>query len=434
MPTGAGKTVLFSSIINDSVKNDEPCMMLVHRQELIKQAHGKLHGLGLECGIIMSGYRPNYAAPVQLASISTAIRRELPKHIKKLIIDEAHHATAESYIRIMNNYSDAKVLGVTATPVRTNGAGFNGVFDELVSGPSVQELMNLKFLIAPKIFAKMLTDDLSKLKITGGDYNDLALSKVMDTPAKIRSAFEEWTRHAAGKLTVAFAVNIQHSKNLVAYFRSQGVAAAHLDGTTPEAERQSILARFSRGEIIYLSNVGIVTEGFDVPAIECVQLLRPTKSLALYLQMVGRALRPAEGKEYALVLDHANCVIEHGFPQKHRIWTLAGKVEAPAGEMNKRVMLRHVKTGEIYLPQAFPHSSGEAELVELEFEEMRIVRMREIVRLAESRNYKIGWAWFEFLKYVKRPTMYEVNLFQKIAGYDSRWIHFQAKQFNLTQI
>lgn len=430
-PTGAGKTVIFSSIARDYINADKRVMVLVHRRELIQQAAQKFYKFGIRSAIIAPDYAYRPGHETQIASIQSLIRRKMPWDIDLIICDEAHHSPASSYRKVYENYPNAVILGVTATPIRTNGNGFQDQFDELVTGPSVQELIEQGYLVQPQIYSKPIAFDFSTIKKTGGDYNERELYEAMRDKITYGSLVENQRERAQGKKTVVFAINVQHSKEIIAAYKAAGVKAEHLDGKTPTRQREKILRQFANGGIEVLSNVGIVTEGFDLPEIECVQLVRPTNSLTLYLQMVGRGLRPADGKARALLLDHANCIYDHGFPQQDRRWTLKG-----LKKRKMKVMARTKNSRRLYDPtKVNGQHLDDIELVEIEYDDIRIQAMRSFINRANSYNYRPGWAWYQFIRKYKKPTEYEVDLFYqeagKPAGYKHGWAWHKKNEYGL---
>lgn len=326
-PTGGGKTVIFAAIASGAVRKGKRVLVLAHRKELIDQGYTKLLASGIDeahLGTILAGdprRRPH--APVQVASVQTIAGRAKPP-ADIVIIDEAHHSCAASYRKILAAYPHAAILGVTATPCRADGRGLGDVFVELVHVATFRDLAADGFLVAPRVFTSRNPLDLSKLKTTGGDYNLADLDKVVNTRELVGDIVATWQARAEGRTTVVFASSVEHSRAIVAQFVEAGVAAEHLDGTTEKEERAAILARLASGETTVVSNMGVLTEGWDLPRCKCVVLARPTKSLGLYLQMAGRGLRPWENTS-ALLLDHAGCVLSHGFPQDDREWSLEAK-------------------------------------------------------------------------------------------------------------
>ncbi|MBK8752397.1 MAG: hypothetical protein IPL99_12450 [Candidatus Competibacteraceae bacterium] len=168
---------------------------------------------------------------------------------------------------------------------------------------------------------------MSRVKKSGGDYHEGQLQTAMDTTELTGELLTNWQRLAANQKTIVFATGIEHSQHIVSRFQAAGVNAAHLDGETPLPVRQQIIRDWQRGTIQVVSNCAVLTEGFDFPALECCVLARPTQSVGMYLQMVGRVMRPALGKAGAMVLDHAGCFGAHGLPHEHREWTLEGETE-----------------------------------------------------------------------------------------------------------
>lgn len=324
LPTGGGKTVIFAEIARQFLKvNRKKVLVNTHRVELIDQAAEKLQAqCGLLCGYIKSGAPIYPQRDIQVASVQTLARRQYPQNVGLIIVDEAHHAAAKTYTDIMEAYPDASILGVTATPTRADGQGFQFLFDDLITGPSVKWLIDKGYLSQYKMFAAEKLVKTQGVKERGGDFDLKELAKAVDTSLVMGDVIESWRKHAAGKRTVLFAVDVSHSQQSAIAFQDAGISAAHLDGETPPEERKAMLEQFKRGEILVLCNCGIVSEGLDVPAIEAIQCVRPTESLIFWLQMIGRSLRPHPSKEYAIVIDHTQNWLYHGLPDDDRDWNL----------------------------------------------------------------------------------------------------------------
>ena len=250
---------------------------------------------------------------------------------ENILVHNCHHfGERNSTGKVISRFKNAKVLGFTATPCRLDGKGFDGFFEELICGIDISELIAQGHLCRYELYTAPLDKDaLKKVRTTAGDYNEKDLAEVMERTIVLNSLVDNWERLAKGKKTVVFAVNVEHSRKIVDLFLGRGVAAEHLDGATPMKERADILQRFREGKTLILSNCNIISEGFDLPSIECVQFARPTKSLTLYLQQAGRALRPEAGKEKALFLDHANNTQTHGLVDEFRVWKLKGVFRCP---------------------------------------------------------------------------------------------------------
>jgi len=331
-PTGAGKTVVAASIVQAAAARGEHVLFLAHRRELIQQTYRKLLDLGVsedDVGVIMaSDRRRRPAAPVQVASVDTLRARAKP-HADLVFVDEAHRAEARTYKAIAAAYPDAVHVGLTATPYRADGKGLGGSYDELVLVASTRELIADGYLVEPRVLTVPASSlpDLSRVRVRGGDYDEKALGDAVNQRALVGNIVEHWLEHAAGVRTVVFAVSIAHLRHVVERFREAGVPAEHLDGGTPTADRDALLARLERGETRVVGSVGTLCEGWDMPSVKCTILARPTKSTGLYLQQAGRILRPWEGIG-ALILDHAGCAVEHGLPQDDRVFTLDGVEKA----------------------------------------------------------------------------------------------------------
>jgi len=326
LPTGGGKTVLFAAITREFISKGESVLVLAHREELIVQAKEKIEQITqAPVGIIKAGHKPNPLFPIQVASVQTLTRRENFPPAALVICDEAHHSCSQSYKRIFEAYPEAYILGVTATPARIDGQGFKFLYDALALGPSVAELMEQGHLSSFKLFIATKLVKTKGVRKTGGDFNQRELKKAVNTSLAMGDLIDTWLKFADQKKTVVFAVDVDHSKAIATAYKEAGIPAEHLDGETPDLERQAILERFRTGQTLVLSNCGIISEGFDVPSIEAIQCVRPTQSLPLWLQMVGRSLRPHPGKNHAIIIDHTENCISHGLPNEERDWSLEPK-------------------------------------------------------------------------------------------------------------
>jgi DNA repair protein RadD len=343
--TGTGKTVIAAEITKSALKNGKHVLFLAHRKELIDQALGKLAAFGVEAGVLMaSDPRRKAWLPVCVASVPTLARRQNKPRAELIVLDECHHARADTYTKILDEYPAAVVLGLTATPVRSDSRGLGDLFESMVSCPSVAEMMRRvdpetgkPYLVRTKVFAPPGADT-SQLHARGGDYRAEEMAKVCDKPKLIGSIVDHWVRLAYGRQTVVFAVGVEHSLHIVTQFVKAGIRAEHLDGETKPDVRAGILARLNSGATTVVSNVGVLTEGWDAPPVSACVLARPTASTGLFLQMVGRALRPYPGKVDCLILDHANCHAQHGFVDENRQWSLASGYERAAPHVGDLVI------------------------------------------------------------------------------------------------
>ena len=325
MPTGAGKTVVFTEIAQLAKANGKKVLILVHRRELVTQASAKLKKIGVKHGTISAGSKPSQHW-VQVASVQTLVRRLNSYNWKPdlIIVDEAHHAVAGSWERCLAHYKDAKVIGVTATPSRLDGRGLGSHFSTLVSGPSVEQLTKLGFLSQHRVFAPPVIADLSNVKTRAGDYANDQLSAAMDRPTITGDAIGHYRRLADGLPAIAFCCSIAHATSVCESFKAAGYRAKLVTGNMKMEERDEAISGLADGRTQILCSVDVVSEGTDVPAVSAAILLRPTQSEALYLQQVGRILRPQPGK-IAIVLDHVGSTLKHGFVDDLRKWSLDSK-------------------------------------------------------------------------------------------------------------
>jgi DNA repair protein RadD len=325
LPTGAGKAVILAHIAKSVQERGKRVLVCAHTQELILQLDGTLRAMGCRTGIIMAGTREDRSAPVQVASIQTLARRQLPD-VDLLIVDECHHVRAATYSRVIDAYrlKGAWIVGMTATPERLDGKGLGEFFKSIVEPVTVRELIDRGFLSEYRYLAPHVPE-VEKLKKIGGDYARGGLSQLMNRREIVGNAVEHYKRFMDGGQCMAFACGIEHSKAIVEAFNTAGISAAHLDGTTPRAERLATMELFRAGGIRVLSNVGLFGEGVDVPQLRGVLILRPTTSMAMHRQIVGRSLRVAEGKPNAIIIDMSGNWLRHGMPDDICEWDLGDR-------------------------------------------------------------------------------------------------------------
>jgi superfamily II DNA or RNA helicase len=332
LPTGGGKTVVFAFLIASASAKGRRILILAHRIEIIEQIAVALDSFGVTHGIIAPDAEETDDA-VQVASVASLNRRldRWRDSFDLVVIDEAHHAIAHSWAKIIASQPRAKFLGVTATPERLDGKGLGDVFEQMVEGPTIGELIDAGHLSPFTVFAPDASPDLSGVKTRLGDYELEGLRNAMGGVV-IGAAVDEYLRLCPNTPAVCFCIDIAHSEQVAARFRAHGIRAAHLDGETPAPERRRIIAALGSSDLDVLCNCGIVSEGVDVPALGAAILLRPTQSLALHLQQCGRALRPAPGKDKALILDFAGNCMAHGLPDEPRDWSLESKARRERGK------------------------------------------------------------------------------------------------------
>lgn len=324
-PTGAGKTAITVYMMGRAAENGKRAFFLVHQNELLGQTSRALWEQKLEHGVIASGKRVS-KLPAQVASVQTLVNRlEQYEPPDLIIIDECHRSSANTYQRILDAYPNAMVIGLTATPQRTDGKGLNDTYSEMVQGPTIRQLINAGFLCDYEIYAPPNVLDVSSIKTKMGDYDKAQLTEAVDKPTITGDAVATYRKRAHGKRCVVMCISIAHAEHVCASYMAASVPAELIEGKMTNAERELTLNRFRSGETLVICNVQLLIEGVDIPSIEVVQWLRPTQSIIVWLQGNGRGLRPSEGKERLIILDQVGNWTKHGLPDDDREWSLEGK-------------------------------------------------------------------------------------------------------------
>lgn len=443
MPTGTGKTVLFNEIVKLGFEKKRKILIVVHRIELVDQITAKLKSKGVEVGLIVAGKNSDYSRIVQVASIQTLSRREHPE-ANLIIIDECHHAKADTYKKLWDIYPEAKFLGVTATPIRLSGDGFDDLFDDLIVSMSIQSFIEQGYLV-PIDHYVCTNPDLSGVKQRKGDYVTKMLSSVMMDNSVMSDLVESYKEKCDGKTAIIFAVDVDHSKGIVERYLNAGISAAHIDAKTPKVERQKILQEFKSGKIKVISNVEIITEGFDFPECEVVQLARPTKSLSLYLQMVGRVMRTAKNKTIGIVLDNAGLWLEHGLSVIDREWSLEGTKKKRKNTSSNEVAVDEL--GVIReVSRTRPMEVKGLKLIPLSFELKRLLNFESYLSRSRIKNHNLLSSYFSYLEMLEdtegKLTKYEFEYIKKRLNYFNEKVEperkfkagfwfVQAKELNL---
>lgn len=324
-PTGAGKTAITVFMMGRAADAGKRSVFCVHQNELLSQTSRALWKQRLEHGMIASTKRRSLL-PAQVASVQTWVRRlDLYEEPDLIIIDECHRSASSTYQKILEAYPNAKVIGLTATPQRTDGKGLDDTYTAIVQGPSIRQLIDAGYLCDYEIFAPPSTLDLSALKTRMGDYDKRELEQTMDKPTITGDAVATYRKHAQGKRCVVMCVSIRHAEHVMESYKASGVPAEMIEGSMTNKERELILDRFRAGKTLVICNVQLLIEGVDIPSIEVVQWLRPTQSLIVWMQGNGRGLRPSDDKEKLLILDQVGNWAKHGLPDDDREWSLQGR-------------------------------------------------------------------------------------------------------------
>lgn len=323
-PTGAGKTVLFSTIADGAKAKKNRVLILVHRREILEQTLKALHRLGVTCGQIAAG-RPMTSDPIQVAMVQTAVRRIGQLHRPDLIIvDEAHHAVAGSWETILNYWSTVPRIGFTASPIRLDGTGLRGTFDTIIEGPTIRSLVADGWLSVPVLY-RPPNEITQKFHVKRGDFDAGEQQAVMTQKAIVGDVIAHYRKHLDGLPTIVSCVSIEHARIMADQFTEAGYRARVVWGDMPTDEREAAIQGLADGSVQLVTFCDLITEGVDVPVIAGVIMLRRTLSLSLYLQIVGRALRPYPGKSRAIILDHAGNFHLHGHVLQDRVWSLDGQ-------------------------------------------------------------------------------------------------------------
>jgi superfamily II DNA or RNA helicase len=403
-PVGSGKTVLASYIIQSSRKNfDTKILFVAHRKELIDQTVSQLARWGVtEVGVIRADdERTNRLMPVQVASIASLVRRSAPM-ADIVFIDECHRSAAESYRKLLDLYPGAVILGLTATPCRADGKPLAS-FDAICPVATYSELIQDKFVVAPRCFGSVHAPDLKKVHTVAGDYVLDELEDEMMRVDVLGDVLAEYQVRAEGRRTLIFATTVKHSLAIHKQFHAAGVRIAHVDASTPEEDRDAIGKRLREGDLDVVTNVGIFTEGYDEPCVKCVILARPTKSLTLFVQMCGREMRPWNDVT-PILIDLGENLCRHGFPHEDRVWSLDGSAHTKERPPTKcivcRAFIRHYPCPECgHAPPVTPKEVRVASDVQLEektFIDPRLVFFNRQIEVARGRGYKPGYTGAKF--------------------------------------
>ncbi len=431
LPTGGGKTRVAAELIRHEAQQGRPTLFLAPRRELVYQASRALSSCGVQHGVVMAGREDleDKWASCQVCSLDTlqARRRRgslaLSQHFAQVIVDECHLSITAKRVELLEAYRHAYVTGLSATPSRQDGRALGVVYDTIIEEATTRTLTDQGYLCQARYFS-LSEPDLKRVKIQAGEYNQKQLAEVMNTGELVGDIVEHWLRLASDRRTVVFATSIAHSAALAEEFNKHGIAAEHVDANTATLEREAVFARFSQGRTQVLCNCFLAAYGFDLPELDCVVLARPTRSLVLYLQSVGRGFRIADGKEDCLVLDHAGSVRRFGFPTEVRRWSLNGKgnwggqIKDGRGELSRVIKCPECRAcfppgpkcpecGYMPKPTARKVNTIDGRLVELKqgktakpdfgadlTEQRRFYR--ELKGFAKERGYKPGWPWFKF--------------------------------------
>lgn len=419
-----------AEIARRTTKNNNRVMFLIHRKEVLNQAFETFKNQGVDSSLLVAGM------------VQTLTRRvdKLPTP-NVILVDEAHHALAKSYQRILNKFPKAIVLLFTATPHRTGRQQLDQVANDIIVGQSIHELTDKGFL-APFRYFQPPNGFNSKLLKRGstGDFTNESMQKAMSTKI-FGHIVKQYKRIASGMQAVVYTYSIDSAIKIATEFNSEGISAIEVDGTTPKEKRTVAVKKFREQEIKILVNVNLFTEGVDLPNVDCVIMARPTASLALYLQFSMRCLNPRPGKT-AIIIDHANNFKQFGYPDDDRDWKQAIK----SGKQKSKSLLKDFGLSIVTCDYCFavvkvsevkdgkcpicgkPIKNHEAkpvcdvDLVEASKEHQQLIK--EIVKndlLKKVANKTVG----------ELHSLKELQAYAKLHGYKPGWAWFQAKRKGL---
>lgn len=411
-PTGAGKTVVARDIIAGASTKGNRVLFVAPRKELIEQCSATLNAIDIDHGVMQaSHWRTRPGLPVQVATTATLLRRETPAPAV-LLLDEAH-LNFDAALKLLARFPAAHVIGLTATPCRTDGRGLGEMYQQLIEVATPAQLIDDGYLVPFRVFAPP-PPDMSAVPKRGGDWAHGALAETVDKPHLTGDAVLTWLTHAQGRSTLVFGVGVAHSQHLAEAFRSRGVEARHVDGTSSDRDRGKVLADLRSGALPVACCADLYTYGVDAPAVSAVVVCRPTQSMALHRQMIGRGLRVHPGKTDLLLLDHAGNTGRHGYPDEPVEWSLAGQVRRPSKAQPVRTCPKcfccHApaptcpECGHVYEVVKREIVERPGELVEAQRSEWaskqtpaaRVEWLRRQARLAKWKGYKSGWAAYRY--------------------------------------
>lgn len=420
-PPRTGKTVLMADIARRATAKGNRVLFMVHRQEIVQQVVKTFRADGVDMSLATIG---------MVQTITRHVDDLDPPQI--IFVDEAHHALAKTYQRVLKAFPKAYKLLFTATPYRLNGAGFTDIADDLITGKPVSWLIDHHFL-APVDYYAPSQIDASKLRTKRtGDYSEDSIREAMK-PKIYGNAVKHYLKLAAGKQAIAYTYNVDSAIRLAQAFNSQGITARAVAGSTPKEERQKIIEDYRVGKIKIVTNAELFTEGLDLPNVDCVIMLRPTQSLSLYLQFAMRSMNPREGKT-ATIIDHVGNVERFGLPTDDREWTLEGreKGKTSSGATIKSVTVCQTCFASFYRTGGTCPYCGAALGEEKKLEVVDDAELKKVTRsrLAIVKRLEQSAAMQNIAG--KRPSdlksFKEIQAYAKLKGYRQGWSYYYAKQ------
>ena len=421
-PPRTGKTVLMADIARRATAKGNRVLFMVHRQEIVQQVVKTFRADGVDMNLAKIG---------MVQTITRHVDELDPPQI--IFVDEAHHALARTYQRVLEAFPKAYKLLFTATPYRLNGAGFTDIADDLITGNQVGWLIDHHFL-APVDYYAPSQIDASKLRTKRtGEYSEDSIKEAMK-PKIYGNAVKHYLKLAAGKQAIAYTYNVDSAIRLAQAFNNQGITARAVAGSTPKEERRKIIEDYRARKIKIVTNAELFTEGLDLPNVDCVIMLRPTQSLSLYLQFAMRSMNPREGKT-ATIIDHVGNVERFGLPTDDREWTLEGREKgktSSSGATIKSVTVCQTCFASFYRTGGTCPYCGAALGEEKKIEVVDDAELKKVTRsrLAIVKQLEQSAATQNIAG--KRPSelksFKEIQAYAKLKGYRPGWAYYYAKQ------
>lgn len=431
-PPRTGKTVTMAEIARLTTRNGKRCLFLVHRKEIIGQAMDTFEIQKCDMNL------------VDFMMVQTAYRRgeRLPKY-DVIFVDEAHHALAKTYQTVLTAYPNAIKLLFTATPIRTGKRQLDEIADDIVLGKSIQQLTEEGNLAPFKYYSVDYVDKSKLKKSSTGDYTNNSIDDSVSSKI-YGDVVKHYRKYADGMQAVLYCYSVESAKEFADIFNNEGISAVEVDGSTPDYLRDDYVERFRNGEIKILTNVNLFTEGLDLPNVDCVIMVRPTASLALYLQFAMRCLNPREGKE-AVIIDHVGNWQRFGLPNEDRDWAMT-IVSDEEGKKKKRknkdddikakqcpvctqvIPIKNITDNTC--PYCFSPLSKENDP---EFEEADLIEIESQKRVELFKELqKDEWRLSIASKSPKElNTHEELKAYAEIHDYKPGWVYYQAKMKGL---
>lgn len=429
LATGGGKSIILASIVQKFKESGDIVIVIAHRNELIDQLVSTLEkAMGCRVGVIKSGRGFDYNAKVFVASIQSLSPKRMARVRMPglIVIDESHHVTDKNkYGKVLEHYKrSAKVLGVTATPIRNDKHSLGDVYGTLVQGVSSKYLFDNGYLCRYKLYAPVKS--IVKGRVVRGEYDQKDIVKKNQVEDLTLSAVKAYKDFADGRTCIAFCVSVDYSIAQARAYNKAGIPAVHLDGTTDKETRKQALTDLATGKVKVICNYALFGEGVDIPSIEAVQIVRATKSLSLWLQMFGRALRPSPGKEKAIVIDHGENYVEHGTPDQDRDWD----INTIKKEVKEKVLKEIAEDDqlELLLEKEVVQIIQEMQLIS---DPIKLNKMREfdtMIKICHDNSYSHGWLYYQL-----KGSDYPVECWQALGlklGRSKGWAFSEyAKRF-----